>query len=100
MIVTLTPNPSIDATIALDSQLTLGTVHRAASMTNAAGGKGINVSHAVTWAGKTAVAVIPAAENDPFISLINHIDVDISTEEIVQKIRTTTTLTETSNRHT
>lgn len=100
MIVTLTPNPSIDATIALDSPLTPGTVHRAASMTNAAGGKGINVAHAVTLAGKSAVAVIPAAENDPFISLVNDINVDISTVEIAENIRTNTTVTETSGRTT
>ena len=100
MIVTLTPNPSIDATIALDSPLTPGSVHRASTMTNAAGGKGINVAHAVTLAGKSALAVIPAAENDPFITLVKDINVDISTVEIAENIRTNTTVTEASGRTT
>src|SRR5699024_12373046 len=80
-------------TIALDSPLTPGSVHRASTMTNAAGGKGINVAHAVTLAGKSALAVIPAAENDPFITLVKDINVDISTVEIAENIRTNTRVT-------
>lgn len=100
MIVTLTPNPSIDATIALDSSLKPGTVHRAQSMTNAAGGKGINVAHAVTLASQPTLAVCPAAAHDPFISLVRDINVDIKTVEIAQTIRTNTTVTEASGRTT
>lgn len=77
MIVTLTPNPSIDATIALDSALEPGTVHRAHSMTHVAGGKGINVAHAVTLAHQPNIAVFPAADNDPFVPLVRDINVKI-----------------------
>lgn len=100
MIVTLTPNPSIDATIALDSALELGTVHRAQSMTHVAGGKGINVAHAVTLAGQPTLAVFPAAPNDPFVPLVHDIKVDITAVEINEPIRTNTTVTEKSGRTT
>src|SRR5699024_2263728 len=56
--------------------------------------------HAVTLAGKSALAVIPAAENDPFITLVKDINVDISTAEIAEYIRTNTTVTEASGRTT
>ena len=41
MIVTLTPNPSIDRTVALAGELRRGAVQRADSMTSQAGGKGV-----------------------------------------------------------
>ncbi|MDU4634036.1 MAG: 1-phosphofructokinase, partial [Corynebacterium sp.] len=40
MILTLTPNPSIDATLVLSGPLTSGGVHRASEVTQVAGGKG------------------------------------------------------------
>lgn len=100
MIVTLTPNPSIDATIALDSALEPGTVHRAHSMTHVAGGKGINVAHAVTLANQPNIAVFPAADNDPFVPLVRDINVEINTVAIGEPIRTNTTVTEQSGRTT
>jgi len=43
LIVTVTPNPSFDRTLAVDS-VQAGEVHRASSVTLEAGGKGINVA--------------------------------------------------------
>ena len=70
MIVTVTPNPSIDRTVTLPAQLTRGAVHRVTSVTNQAGGKGVNVARALTLAGVDTLAVLPAAANDPLITAL------------------------------
>lgn len=69
MITTLTPNPSVDQTMALSEPLQRGLVHRPREVTRTAGGKGINVTRAVSLAGHSSVAVFPAPANDPFIAL-------------------------------
>jgi 1-phosphofructokinase len=71
MIVTVTPNPSIDRTIALDSPLTRGAVHRVASVSTEPGGKGVNVARALILAGLDAVAVLPAAAGDPLLAALD-----------------------------
>lgn len=67
LIVTLTPNPSIDRTVALPGPLVRGTVHRSASAFSQAGGKGVNISRACLAAGVGTTAVLPAATDDPFV---------------------------------
>jgi 1-phosphofructokinase len=64
MIVTLTVNPSVDRTMAIDSEIQRGAVFRALSVGDEAGGKGVNVARAVAHAGVPAVAVLPAADDD------------------------------------
>ena len=68
MIVTVTPNPSIDRTVTLGTPLTRGAVHRVTSVTSEPGGKGVNVARALTLAGLDAVAVLPAADTDPIVA--------------------------------
>ena len=58
MIVTLTPNPSIDRTIGVPS-LEHGEVNRATSSRIDPGGKGVNVSRALSRNGTETVAVLP-----------------------------------------
>lgn len=67
MIVTLTPNPSHDRTVALTGPLERGTVQRADSVTSQAGGKGVNISRAAVTAGIPSIAVLPAPAEDPFV---------------------------------
>ncbi len=67
MIITLTANPSHDRTVALTDELRRGSVHRAASVTSQAGGKGVNISRASVAAGVPTLAVLPAPKDDPFI---------------------------------
>jgi 1-phosphofructokinase/6-phosphofructokinase 2 len=60
MIVTLTPNPSIDRAITIPA-LDRGQVIRATSSRIDAGGKGVvNVSRAITAQGGQSVAVFPS----------------------------------------
>jgi len=55
-VLTLTLNPAIDQTITLDSPLQAGTVHRARSVSQHAGGKGINVALALSLHGTPVAA--------------------------------------------
>jgi 1-phosphofructokinase len=59
MIVTVTPNPSLDRTVEV-LQLRRGEVHRAQSGRLDPGGKGVNVSRALTRAGVPTLAVLPS----------------------------------------
>ena len=59
MIVTLTPNPSIDRAVLIDA-LRRGEVHRATSSRIDPGGKGVNVSRALAAQGGATVAVLPS----------------------------------------
>lgn len=63
MIVTLTPNPSIDRTIAVD-HLHVGEVNRAHSVLIDPGGKGVNVSRALAANGVATSAIIPLGGPD------------------------------------
>ncbi|NNF53532.1 MAG: 1-phosphofructokinase family hexose kinase [Acidimicrobiales bacterium] len=59
MITTLTPNPSIDRTVAIDA-LIPGAVIRSAMATVEAGGKGVNVARALVANGHEARALFPS----------------------------------------
>lgn len=95
MIVTVTPNPSIDRTVTLGTPLTRGAVHRATSATSEPGGKGVNVARALTAAGVDAVALLPAAESDPFISALRAAAVPARSVPATGAVRTNLTITET-----
>jgi 1-phosphofructokinase len=58
VIITLTPNPSIDRTLEV-SHLTPGGVHRATAEHEEPSGKGVNVSRALTNNGVQSVAILP-----------------------------------------
>jgi 1-phosphofructokinase len=60
VIVTVTPNPSIDRTIRLE-RLVTGGLNRAHSATSEAAGKGVNVSYALASEGVPTLAVLPLA---------------------------------------
>lgn len=63
MIVTLTPNPSIDRTITVP-QLAVGEVNRALGSRVDPGGKGVNVARALVRNGAEALAVLPLGGPD------------------------------------
>ncbi|CAN3126406.1 1-phosphofructokinase [Mycobacterium sp. smrl_JER01] len=94
MIVTVTANPSIDRTVTLPSALTRGGVHRVTSVTNQAGGKGVNVAKVLTMAGVDAVAVLPAADHDPLLTALESAAVPYRTVTSTEPARTNLTITE------
>jgi len=59
MIVTLTPNPSLDRTVSI-AELQRGEVHRATASRLDPGGKGVNISRALTAHRAPTLAVLPA----------------------------------------
>lgn len=93
MILTLTPNPSIDATLAID-QLERSAVVRATSARREAGGKGVNVAHCAHKAGHTTLAIAPCGINDPFELAVRGIGVEFAPVRINGHVRTNTALTE------
>ncbi|WP_291380339.1 1-phosphofructokinase [Demequina sp.] len=74
MIVTLTPNPSLDRTITVKT-LRLGEVHRAQALHIDAGGKGVNVSRALAANGVDTMAVLPA-QGAPAVEFSARLDGD------------------------
>lgn len=94
MILTLTPNPSIDRTVALDGELVRGQVHRVASVTSQAGGKGVNISRAAVSADIPSIAVVPAAKDDPFVLELLGAGIDCRPVTPAGDVRVNLTVTE------
>ena len=94
MIVTLTPNPSIDRTVELTSALERGAVLRAAATSSQAAGKGVNISRAAVAAGLPTIAVLPADAEDPYVLELLAAGIDCRPEPPAGDVRTNLTLTE------
>ncbi|KUI24357.1 1-phosphofructokinase [Mycobacterium sp. IS-1742] len=94
MIVTVTPNPSVDRTVALPTPLTRGAVQRVTSVTSEPGGKGVNVARALTLAGVEAVALLPAADGDPIVTALRATGVQFRCVPIAEPVRTNLAITE------
>ena len=94
MIVTVTPNPSIDRTVALGTPLVRGAVHRVTSAIGEPGGKGVNVARALALAGLDTVAVLPAADTDPMVAALSAAGVAHRTVPVGGVVRTNLTITE------
>ncbi|MGP6172990.1 1-phosphofructokinase family hexose kinase [Corynebacterium sp. A21] len=94
MILTFTPNPSIDRSLELSAPLQRGAVQRLRDSQRAAGGKGINVAHTLHLAGYPTLAVLPAREDDPMLRLIDLTGLPYSRVDIPDLARINTTVTE------
>lgn len=70
MIITVTPNPSIDRTQSLAGPLTVGGVNRVRAGTDQAGGKGVNVATVVHHAGEQTLSVVPTPDSGTFARLV------------------------------
>ena len=95
MIVTVTPNPSLDRTVTLATPLTRGAVHRVSSVSTEPGGKGVNVARALTLAGVDAIALLPASGTDPLVTALQDIGVPFRCVPIASPVRTNIAITET-----
>ncbi|GAA3480325.1 1-phosphofructokinase [Streptomyces yanii] len=95
MILTVTPNPSLDRTYELPG-LTRGTVLRATTDRVDPGGKGINVSRAVAAAGHRTVAVAPLGgpEGALLTRLLGEHGIEAAGVPIVASTRINVTLVE------
>lgn len=77
MIITVTPNPSIDRTQRLPGPLDVGGVNRVVSGTDQAGGKGVNVATVIHYAGDDVFAVVPADSGGDFAELLRAGDIPV-----------------------
>lgn len=94
MIVTLTPNPSVDRTVTLSSMLERGAVLRADSVISQSGGKGVNISRAAVAAGLRTLAVLPADKDDPYVLELLRDGIDCRPERPAGPVRVNLTITE------
>jgi len=94
VIVTVTPNPSIDRTAALSGALVRGGVHRVTAVTSEPGGKGVNVARALSLAGLEVVAVLPAGDHDPILAGLRAQGVAFESVPMSGAVRTNLTVTE------
>lgn len=100
MIVTLTPNPSLDRSVVLAHPLRPGSVARVGPPVVEPGGKGINVARVIAMADGDVRAVLPARPGDPMLAALDerglaHVGVSID-----QPIRTNLTIAEPDGRTT
>jgi 1-phosphofructokinase len=95
MIVTVTPNPSLDRSYDLE-HLVRGEVNRAAAVHHHPGGKGINVSRALACQGHATVAVLPVGGHvgARLVGMLADVDVEVAGVEVRGETRTNITLAE------
>jgi 1-phosphofructokinase len=95
MIVTLTPNPSLDRALEVE-ELRRGEVNRAFASHVHAGGKGINVSRVLVRQAVPSVAVLPSggAEGVQLVQLLAEHDVPAHPVPVSGDVRTNLTLVE------
>lgn len=96
MIVTLTPNPSVDRTVTLP-RLERGAVLRATESREDPGGKGLNVSRALAANGTASTAVFPVGGiyGRLMLSLLEGEPVTLAAVPIAEPIRANITIAET-----
>lgn len=95
MIVTVTPNPSIDWTLEVPT-LTRGTVHRIAGQQQEPSGKGVNVTRALTGNAVRSIAVLPVggAEGAELEVLLTAEQVSYRAVAVAGSVRVNISLTE------
>ncbi len=95
MILTLTPNPSLDRTIEIP-ELRRGEVHRATGGRVDPGGKGVNVSRALAANRRETTAVLPAGgwEGEQLAALLAPLDVPVVVVPVAGSVRANVSVVE------
>lgn len=94
MIVTVTPNPSLDRSARLAGVLSRGGVHRLSALTTEPGGKGVNIARAIHLADQDVLAIVLGDRHDPFIAALESLRLPFRNVEIGAPVRTNLTVTE------
>jgi 1-phosphofructokinase len=94
VILTVTPNPSIDRTVVLPGTLRRGGVHRADAVLFQPGGKGVNISRACVAAGVPTLAVLPVAADDTVVAQLEQMGVEVRPVPPTGPMRINLTITE------
>lgn len=95
MVVTVTPNPSLDRTLEVEA-LDRGEVVRAQAVHLDPGGKGVNVSRALVANGHPSRAVLPLGgfEGEQLASLLQELGIEVAPVRIADSIRSNVTVVE------
>ncbi|RKQ34050.1 1-phosphofructokinase family hexose kinase [Kocuria tytonis] len=94
MIITVTLNPSVDRTVDLSAPLARGRVQRAHATRQDPGGKGVNISRALSASGVQTVAVAPGDASDPLFTGLDAAGVRYDNVPIGTPVRSNITVTE------
>lgn len=94
MILTLTPNPSLDRTIELEGQLARGEVQRAVQARQEPGGKGVNICRALDASGVKCLAVLPGDDDDPVMLALDAQEIPHVSLRIGATLRSNVAITE------
>lgn len=94
MIVTVTPNPSLDKTADLPGPLVRGQVLRMSSQTVVAAGKGVNISRALCHAAAPTLALVPSSPHDPLVAGLARDGIPHRAVPIAAPVRSNLTVTE------
>ncbi|MFC8303422.1 1-phosphofructokinase family hexose kinase [Specibacter sp. NPDC057265] len=94
MIVTLTPNPSLDRTIELTAPLERGEVQRATAASQHPGGKGVNIVRALSASGAAALALLPGDASDAVVLALALEKIPHAALPIGSSLRSNVTITE------
>ena len=95
MIVTVTPNPSLDRTLEVEA-LHRGEVVRAHAVRTDPGGKGVNVSRALVANGHRSRAVLPLGgpDGEVLASLLHDLGIEVAAVPIADAVRSNVTVVE------
>ncbi|WGD37757.1 1-phosphofructokinase family hexose kinase [Lysinibacter sp. HNR] len=94
MIITLTPNPSLDRTFELGGALARGRVQRTISSHQEPGGKGINITRALSAVDGNSIALFPGDKTDPLVRMLHQAGIRHGTVPLGEAIRNNITITE------
>ncbi len=94
MIITLTPNPSLDRTIELAAALQRGEVQRATHASQHPGGKGVNIVRALSASGVDALALLPGDADDAVVRALELEDIPHLAMPIGAALRSNVAITE------
>ena len=92
MIVTFTPNPSLDRTSALASPLDPAGVNQAVSSAWFAGGRGVLIADTVHTAGRPALAILPMSKDDPLEAALKRAGTPYRSVPVTHRARTNVSL--------
>ena len=92
MIVTFTPNPSLDRTSTLAASLDPRGVNQAVSSAWFAGGRGVHIAGTVHGAGRPALAILPMSKDDPLEAALKRTGTPYRTVPVAHRARTNVSL--------
>lgn len=94
MIVTVTPNPSLDRSASLPGPIVRGQVLRLEDISLVAAGKGVNIARALHSAGAPTIALVLAPEHDPLLLGLTEDGIPHRAVQVRHPVRTNLTVTE------